>query len=118
MDGRVLGRAPVFARRLILDNAAPAAMVPGTAHRAAFGRVPDPAIIFRRNADRAGRSTMRIDIDQLTEAELVDLNHRVVERLRFLHQMRSHKRMLDFRIGRSGVVPVAGRRNGNRRAHA
>jgi hypothetical protein len=42
---------------------------------------------------------MRIDIDHLTEAELVDLNHRVVERLRFLSQMRSHKRMLDFRIG-------------------
>jgi len=42
---------------------------------------------------------MKIDIDALTEAELVDLNNRVVERLRFLHQMRSHKRMLDFRIG-------------------
>lgn len=42
---------------------------------------------------------MPIDIDNLTEAELVDLNHRVVERLRFLQQMRSHKRMLDFRIG-------------------
>ena len=42
---------------------------------------------------------MRIDIDALTEAELIDLNHRIVERLRFLNQMRSHKRMLDFRIG-------------------
>ncbi len=42
---------------------------------------------------------MRIDIDVLTEAELIDLNNRIVERLRFLHQMRSHKRMLDFRIG-------------------
>jgi hypothetical protein len=42
---------------------------------------------------------MRIDIDALTEAELIDLNNRIVERLRFLHQMRSHKRMLDFRIG-------------------
>lgn len=42
---------------------------------------------------------MRIDIDGLTEAELVDLNNRVVERLRFLHQARSHKRMLDFKIG-------------------
>jgi len=42
---------------------------------------------------------MPIDIDHLTEAELVDLNHRVVERLRFLHQMRSHKKMLDFHIG-------------------
>jgi hypothetical protein len=42
---------------------------------------------------------MKIDIDGLTEAELVDLNNRIVERLRFLHQMRSHKRMLEFGIG-------------------
>jgi hypothetical protein len=42
---------------------------------------------------------MKIDIDRLTEAELIDLNNRVVERLRFLHQMRSHAQMLEFRIG-------------------
>ena len=42
---------------------------------------------------------MRIDIDRLSEAELVDLNNRVVERLRFLQQMRSHSQMLEFRIG-------------------
>ncbi|MGH7863602.1 MAG: hypothetical protein ACREQB_01330 [Candidatus Binataceae bacterium] len=42
---------------------------------------------------------MKIDIDRLTEEELVDLNNRVVERLRFLHQMRSHAEMLEFRIG-------------------
>jgi ribosomal protein S17 len=42
---------------------------------------------------------MGIDIDKLTEAELVDLNHRIVERLRFLHQMRAHAEMLEFRIG-------------------
>ena len=42
---------------------------------------------------------MSIDIDGLTEAELVNLNNRIVERLRFLHQARSHKRMLDFAIG-------------------
>lgn len=42
---------------------------------------------------------MTIDIDALTEAELIDLNHRVVERLRFLQQMRAHRRMLDFKIG-------------------
>ena len=42
---------------------------------------------------------MTIDIDQLTEAELVDLNHRIVERLRFLHQMRAHGEMLAFKIG-------------------
>lgn len=42
---------------------------------------------------------MKIDIDKLTEAELVDLNHRIVERLRFLHQMRAHKSMLEFSLG-------------------
>ena len=40
-----------------------------------------------------------IDIDQLRQAELVDLNHRIVERLRFLQQMRAHARMLEFSIG-------------------
>jgi len=42
---------------------------------------------------------MKIDIDKLTEAELIDLNHRIVERLRFLNQMRAHAQMLEFRIG-------------------
>ena len=42
---------------------------------------------------------MTIDIDRLTETELVDLNRRVVERLRLLQQMRAHKQMLEFRIG-------------------
>lgn len=42
---------------------------------------------------------MKIDIDKLTEAELTDLNHRVVERLRFLHQMRAHKAMLELSLG-------------------
>lgn len=42
---------------------------------------------------------MKIDIDRLSEAELIDLNHRVVERLRFLGQMRAHSAMLEFRIG-------------------
>jgi hypothetical protein len=42
---------------------------------------------------------MKIDIDGLTEAELVDLNHRIVARLRFLHQVRAHAEMLEFKIG-------------------
>jgi hypothetical protein len=42
---------------------------------------------------------MKIDIDTLTEEELVELNHRVVERLRFLAQMRAHGAMLRFSIG-------------------
>jgi hypothetical protein len=40
-----------------------------------------------------------IDIDSLSEDELIELNHKVVARLRFLSQMRSHSAMLDFRIG-------------------
>jgi hypothetical protein len=42
---------------------------------------------------------MKIDIDKLTESELIDLNNRVVARLKFLNQMRAHSQMLDFSIG-------------------
>jgi hypothetical protein len=42
---------------------------------------------------------MFIDIDRLTEAELRDLNHRIVARLRFLHEMKAHASMLEFKIG-------------------
>jgi len=42
---------------------------------------------------------MRIDIDRLSEPELVDLNRRIVERLRLLAQMRAHTQMLEFKVG-------------------
>ena len=42
---------------------------------------------------------MKIDIDRLSEAELVDLNHRIIERLRLLQQMRSHVQMMEFKVG-------------------
>lgn len=42
---------------------------------------------------------MKIDIDKLNEAELIDLNNRVVARLKFLSEMRAHAHMLDFSIG-------------------
>jgi len=42
---------------------------------------------------------VNIDIDRLTEAELIDLNNRIVERLKFLSQMRAHGQMLQFKIG-------------------
>lgn len=42
---------------------------------------------------------MKIDIDKLTEPELIDLNNRIVERLRFLNQMCAHGQMLQFKIG-------------------
>ena len=40
-----------------------------------------------------------MDIDKLTESELTDLNRRIVERLRLIHQMKAHKRMMDFSVG-------------------
>jgi hypothetical protein len=43
--------------------------------------------------------SVRIDIDRLTEAELIDLNNRVIARLQFLAQMRAHAQMLEFKIG-------------------
>lgn len=41
----------------------------------------------------------KANIDQLSEDELIELNHKIVARLRFLRQMRSHTQMLDYRIG-------------------
>jgi hypothetical protein len=42
---------------------------------------------------------VKIDIDKLSEEDLIDLNNRIMERLRFLNQMRAHSQMLDFKIG-------------------
>jgi hypothetical protein len=39
------------------------------------------------------------NIDSLSEEDLIELNHKIVARLRFLSQMHSHSIMLDFRIG-------------------
>ena len=52
---------------------------------------------------------MTIAIDGLTEAELIDLNRRIVERLRLLRQMRAHKQMLEFRIGDRVAFQADGR---------
>lgn len=54
---------------------------------------------------------MKIDIDKLTEAELVELNHRIVARLRFLNHMRAHSEMLKFRIGDRVTFRPDGRPN-------
>ena len=40
-----------------------------------------------------------IDIDKLGEAELIALNRRIVERLRFLQQMKVQQSMNEFRLG-------------------
>ncbi len=46
---------------------------------------------------------MTIDIDRLTEAELVDLNNRIVERLRILSQMRAHASIATTTSGIMGM---------------
>jgi hypothetical protein len=48
---------------------------------------------------RENNTIIEIDIDRLTEAELLDLNHRIVQRLRFLDQMRAHGTMMNFQRG-------------------
>ncbi|MEE8056614.1 MAG: hypothetical protein V3T17_02080 [Pseudomonadales bacterium] len=42
---------------------------------------------------------MTIDIDKLTEEELVELNHKVVERLKFLASFHAHNEMMQFTLG-------------------
>ena len=49
--------------------------------------------------ERDGNVRSKLDIDGLRDPELIDLNNRIVERLRFLHQARAHSRMLDFSVG-------------------
>lgn len=63
-------------------------------------RAAGPGFRYNRAIPNERQGIMsHIDIDNLSEAELIELNHKVVARLRFLSQMRSHSAMLDFRIG-------------------
>ena len=52
---------------------------------------------------------MNIVIDQLTESELIDLNRRIVERLKLLRQIRAHTQMLEFKIGDRVTFQPVGR---------
>ncbi|MCI0505622.1 MAG: hypothetical protein L0Z73_05875 [Gammaproteobacteria bacterium] len=42
---------------------------------------------------------MDIGIEKFSEKELVELNNKIVARLRFLNQIRNHSLMLEFNIG-------------------
>lgn len=42
---------------------------------------------------------MKIDIDSLSYDELVGLNHKIVERLKFLDSVNTHKEMMQFSPG-------------------
>jgi hypothetical protein len=52
---------------------------------------------------------MNIDLDALTEEELIALNHRIVARLRFLREKRTHTHMLEFRVGERVIFQPSGR---------
>ena len=42
---------------------------------------------------------MKIDIDSMTFDELIELNHKIVARLKFLDSMHTHKEMMQFSPG-------------------
>ena len=52
---------------------------------------------------------MKINIDNLSEKELVELNHRIVERLKFLESMRTHADMMAFNVGEKVSFVPSGR---------
>ncbi|MEN6432809.1 MAG: hypothetical protein ABFD06_08030 [Smithella sp.] len=41
----------------------------------------------------------KINIDILTETELIELNQRIVQKLRFLREARAHQKMMEFSVG-------------------
>ena len=52
---------------------------------------------------------MKIDIDTLSEKELIELHHKIVERLKFLESMRVHAEMMAFNIGEKVSFSPPGR---------
>ena len=52
---------------------------------------------------------MKIDIDDLTEDELLQLNHRIVERLKFLESLHVHTEMMQFSPGEQVSFQPPGR---------
>lgn len=56
-----------------------------------------------------GETFLKIDIDKLSIGELVDLNHRIVERLKFMETMHHHAEMMKFSIGEKVSFEPPGR---------
>jgi len=52
---------------------------------------------------------MTINIDNLTEEQLVELNHKIVERLKYLETMHTHNEMMQFRPGDGVTFEAPGR---------
>ena len=58
---------------------------------------------------RAPESAGSVDIDRFTEAELIELNQRIVARVRFLRRLATHSTMREFRIGERVTFHPEGR---------
>jgi ribosomal protein S17 len=52
---------------------------------------------------------MKFDIDSLSYDELVELNHKIVARLKFLDSMHAHKEMMQFSPGDQVCFETPGR---------
>lgn len=52
---------------------------------------------------------MKIDLSSLTYDELVELNHKIVERLKFLDTLNTHEEMMQFRPGEKVTFEPPGR---------
>ena len=52
---------------------------------------------------------MKIDLEKLSEKELIELNNRIVERLKFLDSMRTHSKMMEFNVGEKVGFEPSGR---------
>jgi hypothetical protein len=52
---------------------------------------------------------MDIDIESLSEEQLIALNNLIVARLRFLQDQRAHSAMLEFRVGQRVAFQPPGR---------
>ena len=52
---------------------------------------------------------MVIEIDNLTEDELLDLNHKIVQRLKLLESLHTHKEMMQFHPGEQVSFTPSGR---------
>lgn len=75
------------------------ASAPTWLHPASIPRKGDPFFSTAALCPRELRRSRLCDIARLSEALLRELNHRIVARLRFLHQARAHASMLEFGIG-------------------
>ena len=52
---------------------------------------------------------MVIDLDSMSYDELIELNHKIVEKLKFLDSMHTHKKMMQFSPGDQVCFEPSGR---------